>query len=248
MNKKNKNPFGKVDEKNFKPSTGGNLLKFGLNVGKLKDITLSSNDNGQEYAEIVISSKNGEINQRYYLPTEVSVWEDNKRVVIEEDDNRYDDLYLKAVQEVLVVIQQYAKAVGVTDKKLEKLDNADDFESWMKILVNLLPKNYDEVLIDFFLEYQWSIPEGKDKTFLTLPKNMKGGKFVVPHMEGVFKKVIKDDKLIYINDDGEIHPFERNSNFMTSNKAIQQTSDENDKKFSSEKGDKKKKKKNKGWD
>jgi hypothetical protein len=59
-------------------------------------------------------------------------------------------------------------------------------------------------------------------TFLQLPKNMKGGRFLSPLVEGEFEEVREDGALYYLNANKVRHPFERSENYMSSNKAIQQ--------------------------
>ena len=52
---------------------------------------------------------------------------------------------------------------------------------------------------------------------------MKGGYFIVPAQPGVFvEKRSEDQSLSYENSNGQKHPFERDANFMTGNKGVQQ--------------------------
>ena len=79
-----------------------------------------------------------------------------------------------------------------------------------------------------FLEFQWNFGKKQDgglndKTYPTLPKNMKGGYFITPAHPGVWVEERGEDKsLCYKNSNGQKHPFERDANFMTGNKGTQQ--------------------------
>jgi hypothetical protein len=102
------------------------------------------------------------------------------------------------------------------------------FADYAQRICSLLPIGYDKKPLDLFLEYQWNFGKKQDgslqdKTYPTLPKNMKGGYFVVPAQPGVFvEKREEDGKLTYVNSNGQKHPFERDANFMSSNKGTQQ--------------------------
>jgi hypothetical protein len=57
---------------------------------------------------------------------------------------------------------------------------------------------------------------------------MKGGYFIVAAQPGVWVEKkdengnLEDGKLVYVNSNGQKHPFERDANFMSSNKGTQQ--------------------------
>ena len=81
--------------------------------------------------------------------------------------------------------------------------------------------------MDVFLQYQWQIAEGQNKTYLEIPKNLKDGKFLCPAMPGTFEEVRDATGLYYINrKDNTYHLFTRSSSYLSSNKAIRQTIEE----------------------
>ena len=104
-----------------------------------------------------------------------------------------------------------------------------NFKNLVDMFIKLLPKSFDKVLIDLFLQYEGDLREGQSRTYLKLAKNMKQGIYACTHIEGDFKAVIKanpsnDDAsaLIYIREDGVKHRFMRNGWFMKSKFATQQ--------------------------
>lgn len=93
------------------------------------------------------------------------------------------------------------------------------------------------LMLDVFLQYQWNIGANANQTYLELPKNLKDGSFITPHIAPVGewkeeKSWIEKDAtgneipvkgLRYVDGAGNVHRFHRNTNFMESNKAIKQT-------------------------
>lgn len=126
-------------------------------------------------------------------------------------------------------VTHYLKAVGVSEEALRAAFTAPvaSFADYATRISSLLPIGFDKKPLDLFLEYQWNFGKKQDgslqdKTYPTLPKNMKGGYFIVPAQAGVWVENREDDKLSYVNSNGAKHPFERDSNFMSSNKGTQQ--------------------------
>ena len=122
------------------------------------------------------------------------------------------------------------KSVGVTEEALRAsfATAPVSFADYAARICALLPIGYDKRPLDLFLEYQWNFGKKQDgtlqdKTFPTLPKNMKGGYFIVSAQPGVWVEKREDGgKLTYVNSNGQKHPFERDTNFMSSNKGTQQ--------------------------
>lgn len=109
------------------------------------------------------------------------------------------------------------------------------FKQFCTITAGLLPKNFNEIKLDIFMQYQWAIRQGQNRTFLEIPKSMKSGRWLtvaVPPV-GEWKEVRKKDPsdsdqkaLVYVDDAGNIHPFTRYGRYMNSNSAKQQKSEE----------------------
>lgn len=113
------------------------------------------------------------------------------------------------------------------------------FKDFCRTVAMLLPKDFAEIPLDCFLQYQWQPSQGQTRTFLELPKKMSYGKWLCKAVPGNWKKVAKDspetsdrEALYYINENGEKHPFVRNGWFMSSNFATQQITEDDAPTFS----------------
>lgn len=105
------------------------------------------------------------------------------------------------------------------------------FKEYCKILASLLPRNFPDIPLDVFAQYQWAIKGDNKMTFLELPKKMSYGKWICPACTptGSWKEHRLVDPadsvskaLFYTDDAGNVHPFIKNGWFVNSNFAIQQ--------------------------
>lgn len=220
-----KNVFGvEADDKSLQSKQGG---VFGLNTGyltKLAFIEEQKDDKSFKAVDLVSQIGDREYYQRFFLND--SVYGPGNKL-LNPGDEGYDAAFYENYSQVVAVIKHALGALGVTKEAINTaltgIDNTKLIEGMQK-LVALVPAGYQNKPIDIFLEYQWNIPEGKDRTYLTLPKNMKGGEFlhaaVTP--QGKWTEVKTEEGLHYVDDAGAKHPFEKNQAFMESNKAIQQ--------------------------
>lgn len=217
--------FGYKNPNKLLPSS--NNLVFGLNHGHLTKFSY----NGKEEAidlefkvlDRVLYSRIFKVQGEIYNDDGDKIGEENKY---------YEEQLEKRSTEAYAVAYHALHAVGVTDEKLEKaLEKAPStFEDWVEILIELLPENFANLDIDIFLEYQWNIRDGNDRTYLIIPRNMKGGKFLVPKVtpSGSWKKIEDSSGMRYVDDKGKLHPFSRNVWYMESNKANQQKLEKNE--------------------
>lgn len=240
--------FGAVNDQNedFKPKEGGGgNIKFGLNqnvrLTKFEYNPKASSDGSPTNAiDVNIQCGESTIMSRFFEITKVYNADLNQAV---EDDGSqaWADAYNNEMVQLNATITHIVKATGVTQDQIDNaFKNEVDFVDYAKIMESLA--NVNAGPLDVCMQYQWNIPQGKDKTYLELPKNMKSGYFLVPHQEPKgdwveetewnetvdvkgTKTNIKKKGLRYIDseDPKNIHPFVRNENFMDSNKAIQQT-------------------------
>ncbi len=97
------------------------------------------------------------------------------------------------------------------------------FKMFCEICVSLLPKDYNQKLLDCFMQYQWQVSEGQNRTFLEFPKNMKHGKWLCAATTDNYREVRMpnpDDgvkrALYYVNEAGDTHPFTRTGWYMNS--------------------------------
>jgi hypothetical protein len=151
-------------------------------------------------------------------------------IVISPDDEGYVAEYNKRHTQNMAVVTHVAKALGVTDEQIKAAlaTPPANFAQWATIMTGLPSADAGSKLVDVFLEYEWEIGDGNKITFLQLPKNMKGGRFMCAAVEpkGSWKPVINGEGLRYVDDSGAEHPFSRNKNYMDSNKANQQSIEE----------------------
>lgn len=208
---------------------------FGLNVGHL--IKLEFNDKAGKdntdgnAVDLTVLIKDKEYYNRFFINESIY---NSKNELVGVTDEGYLAAFKDVYGQIGAVIKHALKSVGVTDAQfdavprasVEKLEDlVPAFIADVKQILLLLPAEFQKKQVDIFLEYQWNIPEGKDRTYLTLPKNMKGGYFLVPHVEpvgGKWEEVRTAEGMHYVDNAGNKHPFEKNDGFMTSNKAIQQ--------------------------
>jgi len=224
----NKNLFAIDDnDKSLQEPQGGH---FGLNTGYIIKFEFNPNggkDNTPANAvDIHIKVKDKEYRRRLFEPTD-TLFAGGKQV--SKGEPEYEDAYVSDLSHKIAVIKHTLKALGVSDEVIKNtsntLGNVSIVEGLQK-LVALAPANYKEKQVDIFLEYQWNIVGDNQKTYLEIPKNLKGGAFLVSHnapSKGEWKQVSAEDGGIkYVDANGLLHPFERSANYMSSNKAKEQ--------------------------
>lgn len=202
--------------------------KFGLNQGFVTKFEFISdggaNNTPADAVDIWCKSDDKEYRRRLFNTTGPLYGKNNTKINVGEVG--YDDLYFDDMGQKIAVIKHCLKAVGVTQAQIDAVIatiNPADIITGIKTLLSLVPANYTGMPVDFFVEYQWEISEGQERTYLQLPKNMKGGYFICPAQQGVWlEKRAQDGSLSYTNQNGQIHPFEKDKSFMEGFKANQQ--------------------------
>lgn len=103
------------------------------------------------------------------------------------------------------------------------------FKEYCQVAAGLLPANFDKIALDIFMEWEYSIKKDNKQTYLQIPTKMRNGAFIHKAVPAVGKwHKHDDDGLSYRDDANNLHPFQRNSYYMTHNNAIQQKeADEN---------------------
>ncbi len=114
------------------------------------------------------------------------------------------------------------------EKAKAETDPSDRFKAYITALEDALPK-YHTTELDLFCQYQYTLKEDKERTFLEVPSNVIHGAFVCKHIPGAFEKKLlpatdNDDIALVFEDEltGERHPFTRTKWFMDSNFATPQ--------------------------
>jgi len=219
------------NDSSLKSKSGG---KFGLNKGTIIKLEFNPNsgkDNSPANAvDINVKIGDKEYRRRIYEITGPLYISSGKLVNSGEDG--YDEEFIKRTRQNIAVIKHALKAVGVTKEQIDNVSStlsSNSISEGMKKLADLAAGKIDDKPVDIFLEYQWEIKSGQDKTYIELPKNLKGGDFLVLSKIplGSWKEVRDENGLRYVDDANNVHPFDRDSIFMESNKAIQQSTNSN---------------------
>ena len=190
-------------------------MKFGLNQ-KCRLIAFelrTGTKTNFAYIKIGIGDKN--VVTTNFNPDRVFV--DNKLVFHKEkveEAQKKNKEYLRSFIEPFVT-------PDIIDDEVKGKTSYDDY---VKALVNCLPANSDEIDLDVFLQYQFTIQKDKDRTWLEVPRNLKQGKFLCKTIYADFKETRSDDEdfALEYDADGEKHPFYRSKWFMESNYASAQ--------------------------
>lgn len=200
---------------------------FGLNIGKITKLEFNdkAGKDGTDgnAVDITVNIDGKEFYNRFFLNEDVY----GSAGLLKPGEEGYDKAFYSTYSQYVAVIKHALGVLGVSEEAintvLSGIDNTKLVDG-MKKMLTLAPDGYKDKTVDIFLEYQWQISDGQDRTFLTLPKNMKGGVFLTEHIapEGQWKAVNEGGKLHYIDNGGKKHAFTRDANFMDSNKAKQQ--------------------------
>lgn len=211
---------------------GKTFASFGLNQGcKITTFELNPHAGQSETEEVnalmlTIVCQGKEYNTRWFEPAGELYGKGNTK--LKEGEDGYYEAFNAASSQLQGSFVHALKSLGVSEASIQGLFTttpATSFTDYATRMLSLLPANFKERPVDVFLEYQWNISEGQDRTYLQIPKNMKGGRFLCPSQEGSWTATyLEDGSLVYKSKEGKEHPFTRSADYMSSNKAIQQTS------------------------
>lgn len=232
MSENTKNIFAiEADDSALQTKQGGS---FGLNASshittfEFEEGVSKKDDSPYKAVNIVVQVGDKEYKSAFFLNESVYVGSGSDRKLLSPGDEGYNDAYYNNYVQVIAVIKHTLGALGVTKATINTAlvgITGNQLIEGIQKLVALVPAGFQKIPVDYFLEWQWNISEGQDRTYLTTPKNMKGGEFVVPAVKPAGKWTeVRDaeEGLSYIDDNGAKHPFTRNSGYMESHKANQQ--------------------------
>lgn len=180
------------------------------------------------------------IRQRWFPITKVFGKGDAGELT-DTESPEYIAAYNETMKHFKAVMTHYLKAFN-TEETL-KAAFATPPTSWVdyvKLVSSLMQQGIiNKTPLDVFLQYQWVIGSNANQTYLELPKNLKDGSFITPHITpvGEWKEEnewvekdengieVKREGLRYVDGAGNVHRFKRGKNFMDSPKANKQTRD-----------------------
>lgn len=226
--------YGAIDDEDASLKGGGNYGKFGLNQNcfftKFEfNPNAGANGASMDAVDFSIKIEEKEFMKRIFdVDSNRSIYGTNGQL-LNPGDPGFDEAIGKAKKQVSAVVIHAVKSLGVTQDQINAafVNPVNSFREWAIKLISLLPGDYTKRPVDVFLQYQWKISEGQNKTYLEIPKNLKDGKFLCPAMPGTFEEVRNNSGLYYYNEkDKNPHLFVRSSSYLSSNKAIRQTIEE----------------------
>ena len=213
-----------------------NPFKFGLNTGarltKFEWIPNGGKDGAeQEALEIIFTIAGVEKSYRRFPVTQA--FGKNNEVITDPNTPEFKEAIMQLSSCVTHILHCFTTPEAAKAKFNRPINS---FKEYAQVAASCLPANFAEIELDIFLEYQWKIKEGNDRTYLDIPTSMKGGKWLVPTVKviGDWKETRKadpDDKAqnaLFYFDNGNpdtsnnMHPFTRYGRYVKSPRANQQ--------------------------
>ena len=205
-------------------------FSFGLNAGvtylkKFEWINNAGKDGAEMEALDVVFNINGKDKNYRVFPVKKAYGKNNVEVT---DPNAPE--FKDAVKNTNARISHILKALLPEDFVKTSLGRPfKGFKDYCQHCMTILPKDFAERKLDIFMQFQWQISTGQNRTFLDIPTKMNQGKWLCAAVEpvgGDWKEVRKespDDKdqaaLTYVDGAGNIHPFVKTGWFVNSNYA-----------------------------
>ena len=205
-------------------------FNFGLNAGVTKLTKFEWIPNGgasgaEQEALDIIFNINGTDKSYRMFPVTKAYDKENKEVT-NPDAPEMKDAFIDFNARITHILHCFIDADSI---KAGFSRPIPDFKTYCQIAMGMLPKDYKDVLLDIFLQYQWTLKEGKERTYLEIPQKMKYGKWLATATGQQWKETRVEnpdqnvrEAIYYTNDKGEKHPFIKNGWFMSSNFAKQQ--------------------------
>lgn len=228
------------ESKEFKASGGGAIV-FGLNTEAKITLFEYSTKTGQGGTEgnpaICITFEIGgqNFNTRIYNPGN-KVYFKGKEIT----DKNSPDYFTGLKQQIdltKALVTHYLKSVNVPEAQIQaNLASMTSFESLAVTASNAMKQFMPTAKVDVFAHYQANIGKTADRTFLEIPTDLAYGPFLAPSTVGVEWKetdkftIAKEDGtqeivegLAYVTPQGIQHKFTRDSFFLKSKRATEQT-------------------------
>jgi len=223
------------------------LFNFGLNAGKtyLKEFKYTPNggkDGAEQDALEIIFTINGQDKGYRQFPVTKAFLKDNKGETTDPTTPEFKAAVTSAGAIITHIVSCFL------DRETYKSATSKRFVNWKDFIdtvTNLLPKNFSSIPLDIFMQWQYQISPGQNRTYLDIPKNMKGGYWLSKAQEGDWKEVLvsktpkdNDEDVFFYYDASKgkkdeskgdvasnfvsVHPFTRRGYFVNSKNFTQQ--------------------------
>lgn len=164
------------------------------------------------------------ISYRQFPITKVRDWKTGEDIT-----DREHPTFKKTVEQFVNRISSIMLCFVSSEEMDAKLSTKiPSFKEYCKILVSLLPKNFDQIELDLFLQYQSNIKGEAKVTYLEVPASIGWGRFVCRHVEpvGLWSEVRDSVGLHYVDGDKNMHPFKRADKWLHTDVAMQKRVEE----------------------
>lgn len=209
---------------------GGN---FGLaKLTKFEWIPNAGKDGAEQEALDIVFNINGTDKSHRLFPI-TKVYDKKNQELTDKESAEYKEAAKNARGNLSNIVTHILNALLDKETVQATLSRpTKSFKDYAQLAQSVLPKDFAERKLDIFMQYQWQISEGQNRTYLDLPKKMVYGAWLKPAIEGKWVEKRADniqestrEALWYENEKGDKHPFTRNGWFMLSNFANQQRTD-----------------------
>lgn len=207
-------------------------FSFGLNAGLTKLTKFQWIPNGgkegaeQEALDIVFNINGTEKSYRMFPITQA--FGKNNEIITDPNAPEFKEAFVDLNARVTHILHSFIDSDSI---KAGFSVPINSFKEFCQVAMSLLPKNYTEVSLDIFLQFQWQLKGDQERTYLEIPSKMKYGRWLCTAQPGTWteNKVENPadsvrEALYYTNEQAERHPFVKNGWFMNSNFAKQQKS------------------------
>lgn len=207
--------------------------KFGLNAEVFVTKFEYNPNGGKEGAASDAIDLNVKIQEKEYMQRffPVSkVYSKDGGELTDSTTDEYKEAMEKAVNLLNAQLSDIVKCFVSEEDLVQALSvPLASFTDFAKVLDRLVKSNpnWKKQPVDVFLEYQWTPTGDNTRSFLTLPKNVKQGSYIVKSNVGTKWIEEKTDSHIkYFSEAGDTHPFKRNKWYVESSFANQTILDE----------------------
>lgn len=210
----------------------GSSFVFGLNAGKtfLKKFEWTptgGKDGAEQEALDIIFNIDGTDKSHRMFPITKAFSKDGKTEITDPTATEFKEAVKNLNASIYHIIHAFVNE-ATYKATMAKPGGFTGFKDFVTTAGSMLPKDFDKVALDIFLQWQWQPGAGKDRTYLEIPKKQSYGKWLIKAQAGIWVEKRADnitentkEALWYENEKSEKHPFVKNGWFMTSNFAAQ---------------------------